>query len=326
MWRAGDQVGDFFIDRQLPLAGGRGVAFQATRGTDSAFLKLFLSPRVPKSGSSSLIAEKTKQADAFARRQHALYAAIKRAQISAPNLSVHLDFFAPPAPFEGSFACANAWLDLQDALHACSFSDRRADAATILAQVADALLALHGAGVVHGDVKLENVGVVAGADGWVAKVFDYDHGWLEGAPRPLEDFVFDQSYSPPESLAYAAGDKSQAKQLGSACDVYSFAHVCIELWAGARTGGSVDRASGLLRNLSVGPRLARLLEAALSSDHRRRCSLRDLHDALREGPSGSAAAESDTPPEPKAQKPETRSLFRWPRLPEGPLRRPRITD
>ena len=164
-----------------------------------------------------------------------------------------------------------------------------ADVVTIGAQVASALAAAHDAGVVHLDLKPDNVIVV---DAVVPRAVLVDFG-ISRTLGERGTGAGTRDYMAPEQLA--------AEPLGGAVDVYALGLVLYELVTGTRAfDGAHD---GVLRRLAhkppllvgVPPALASLIDACLSIRAADRPEMRVVERTLaREG--GAALMSSSTSP------------------------------
>jgi len=158
--------------------------------------------------------------------------------------------------------------------------------AAIGAQIAEALDALHGAGIVHGDVKPDNVVVLyeQGIAGWPRiKVIDFgvsrfldrlevDDGSIAGTP----------SYMPPEQWRGEPGPKSDVYSLG--CLLYEIATGTLPFSGPlpklmlAHVHEMPKRPSSHRPDLP--PELDRLIMRALAKDPAMRPGMRELRDCL----------------------------------------------
>jgi hypothetical protein len=164
------------------------------------------------------------------------------------------------------------------------------DVARIGATLCDALEHAHARGVIHRDVKPQNVMVVAepAAGAGFAKLTDFGVAHVSTLADPLTrtgDVV--------GTLAYMAPEQAEGERVTPACDVYSLALTLYEAWSGhtrVRAAGPAATARRLGRPL---PSLARArrdlpielcdaIDAALEPDPAQRPSLAELREALNE--------------------------------------------
>jgi serine/threonine-protein kinase len=95
------------------------------------------------------------------------------------------------------------------------------EALAILLELCDVLRAAHAAGVVHRDLKLDNVFVVRGGTRRV-KLIDWGVAFVMGEPDPFDGFVAG-------TLTYVAPEQIRGDALGPACDIYALAVLAYHL-------------------------------------------------------------------------------------------------
>jgi serine/threonine-protein kinase len=145
---------------------------------------------------------------------------------------------------------------------------------TIGAQVAAALAAAHAHGVVHLDLKPENV-LVAGADPATVKISDF------GVAALLSDA---DPGAPGGTPGYIAPEVLDGRAATGAADVYALGVLLTEIATGGRPG-------------TAGPvpaELAGLIQDCLATDPRARPSARSLAATLRSAAYTAASAEAGT--------------------------------
>ena len=121
-----------------------------------------------------------------------------------------------------------------------AYADRRRlglrDRAGLFVQLCEAVRHVHGRGLVHGDVKPDNVLVADDDEGRpVAKLVDFGVAarWRNGTAPPLPDRPFTYAYTAPEVVA--GGEPTPAS------DVFALGVVLHDLLGGAPPRGELDR-------------------------------------------------------------------------------------
>lgn len=182
-----------------------------------------------------------------------------------------------------------------------------ARAARIAADVAAGLEAAHAAGVVHRDVKPENVFLVHAADGReIVKVLDFGLSFLQG--QDAADPLLPRIVGTPE---YMAPEQAQGAAPAPSADVYSLGIVLYEMLAGrvpfqgpypAIAEKHVREPPPPLHRVHPGLLISRELDAivrkALVKDPRGRfASMAELREALLATPEAKASAPPAIQPE-----------------------------
>jgi serine/threonine-protein kinase len=202
-------------------------------------------------------------------------------------------------------------LDLADTL-ASARALLPSRAVRIAADAAAGLEAAHRAGVIHRDVKPENVFLVHAADGReIVKVLDFGVSYLLG--EDVEPGGGPVTGTP----EYMAPEQAQGAPPAPAADVYALGIVLYEMLAGrvpflggypAIAHQHVREPPPPLHRLHPGLLISRDLDAAvrkaLVKDPRARfASMAELRRALLETPEGREGAAPDAPGDPSAGRP-----------------------
>ena len=163
----------------------------------------------------------------------------------------------------------------------------RVDALELLIEVCDVLAAAHAAGVVHRDLKLDNVFVLEapGAGGRRTKLLDWGVARILGEPDPMRDMIAG-------TLAYVAPEQIRGEELAPAADVYSLAVLAYEVLLGEPPFASRSDYDLLRMHLGAAPpapmqlwpeiptELAATLLAMLAKDPAQRPPVTEVRRAL----------------------------------------------
>ena len=164
----------------------------------------------------------------------------------------------------------------------------RDTAVDLLLELCDALGAAHAAGVVHGDLKVDNVFMLdqPGAGGRSIKLLDWGIARIAGEEDPLRGIIAG-------TLTYVAPEQIRCDEITPAADVYALAVLAYRLLLG-EPPFTADSDLELIRRHLCGvppsprtrwPAIPRKLEATLlamlAKQPAMRPSLREVADALR---------------------------------------------
>lgn len=169
------------------------------------FIKQFLSPKYPENdtvSSAASIEKRKKKCVRFEQKKAALYKTIN--QHSDGNAVRIEEFFRVESKYYISMRKIEALEWDVDDIAALELESRR----YLCAVIAHAIAGLHRGGVVHADLKHDNILFMQTAAGYVtAKVIDFDSGFLESdPPTDGEEIVGDQVYFSPEACKTFMGE------------------------------------------------------------------------------------------------------------------------
>jgi serine/threonine protein kinase len=170
----------------------------------------------------------------------------------------------------------------------------------LVAQIADALDHAHQSGVVHCDVKPQNIIVT---DDGVPKLLDFG---IARRPRTAQETSDGEFIG---SLPYVAPEQARGEALDARTDVYALGAVLYELLTGSRPFSGVTAEESLRQRMTAPPPSPRaltpeisasleavVLKALATSPTDRYQTAGELRDALRASLSGMAMAEAVTQP------------------------------
>jgi serine/threonine protein kinase/Tol biopolymer transport system component len=128
----------------------------------------------------------------------------------------------------------------------------------IAAQIADALIAAHAAGVLHRDLKPGNIMI---SDGRIVKVLDFGLAKLMDPARPADEFDATRIYDHGRTqegmvvgtIAYMSPEQLEGKPLGPSTDTFSFGCVMYEMLSGQAPFGTSATVSTIAAVLSRTP-------------------------------------------------------------------------
>jgi serine/threonine-protein kinase len=209
----------------------------------------------------------------------------------------------------------------------------REDALELLLEICDVLGAAHAAGVVHRDLKLDNVFVleVPGAAGRRTKLLDWGVAHVLGEPDPMRGMIAG-------TLTYVAPEQVRGDAIDPAADIYSLAVLAYQVLLGAPPFASKDDLELLRMHLGAAPppparlwpdipgELAATLAAMLAKDPAQRPPVAEVRRVLERARAALAApapaAAGDPTPAPAALAPAPADARRaWMRRVRGWLAR-----
>lgn len=248
--------------------GGRCAWTFARKGSKSYFLKRFLKPKPLVSGSAQLGGPKSldrqrRRCEAFESRQNKLLAALDGKAASGGNLIAPIEFFE----------CDGCYYKVTEKIETrgLTFEDVQRlppeSQVIILRSVANSVRILHSIGVVHGDIKTDNILIRPRSDvPFTASLIDFDDSYFSGhPPLPPEEFVFDPPYASPEIFSFIeTPEPALGRRLTHSADVFALGVVFHEYLAGEKPNVLHDKGRYLGEAIGGGGSVQLSLPAAWS--------------------------------------------------------------
>lgn len=179
------------------------------------FIKQFMAPkykRIEDGISAKKVEASRKRCEAFREAQTALYNQIKEANTG--NIVAVDSFFS----FDSMFYAVTERVDISS-VSAEDVARMEHDRKMILLKVlTHSINSLHKHGVVHADLKPDNVLIKKTKMGYTLKLIDFDASFLESHPKRGEQICFDASFVAPETIT-AYNDESVS--LTSKIDIFA---------------------------------------------------------------------------------------------------------
>ncbi|MEV6908540.1 protein kinase [Amycolatopsis sp. NPDC051071] len=194
-------------------------AFARKEGADF-FVKEYLDPKRPRPDSMGTVSDKKRrlaECRRFELHHEKLSRLLRADHLHAGNIVLAKDFFAHGTRYYK----VTDRIDAADATPAeLSPEDRN----VLLHTLCESIALLHECGMVHGDLKPENVLLhrPEGSDLHIAKLIDFDDAYLSGEPPAADTIGGNPYYGAPEWLSYLRGDNGiRGEQLTTAVDLFA---------------------------------------------------------------------------------------------------------
>lgn len=237
-YKTGDLIADkYLVSRDFDSANGGqcqwGFALNIHDGNEY-FVKKFLSPVYPGEkapGSEKGKQKRRDQCEKFAIRQLLIQEALSACG-SGGSVVVMVDFFKYGDEHGEHFFKVCQKVDtssLSKQIHTLEAKKRL----FVMLTAAGALKILHYNGIVHLDLKPDNILIQEWEGRQVAKIIDFDSSILEGEAIAAEFLVGDPVYYSPEFAKHiATGGETHAPTKKS--DIFSLGLIFCEYWTGIR--------------------------------------------------------------------------------------------
>lgn len=219
--RQGQLVNGYLVVSKPTNAGaGKCLWAFAEKDGEEYFIKEFLDPKRPRPDGMGSPADKQRRLAACRRFEHhhrKVFTILRADHLHAGNLVLATDFFAD----------GTRYYKVTRRVHGTDIAPHTLTPELqiiLLRTLADSLRLLHGSGIVHGDLKPDNVLLhqPKRSDLYTAKLIDFDDAYPAGDP-PGRDLVGGNPlYGAPEWLRYLRGDTAVgAKELTQAVDMFA---------------------------------------------------------------------------------------------------------
>lgn len=237
-YKEGDVITDkYLVTRDFDSANGGqcqwGFALNIHDGNEY-FVKKFLSPVYPGEdapGSEKGKQKRRDQCEEFGRKQLAIQTALSACGAGG-SVVVMVDFFKYGDDYGEHFFKVCQKVDtssLSKEIHTLEPKKRL----FVMLTAAGALKILHSNGIIHLDLKPDNVLIKEWEGRQVAKIIDFDSSILEGESIAAEFLVGDPVYYSPEFAKHiATGGETPAPTKKS--DIFSLGLIFCQYWTGSR--------------------------------------------------------------------------------------------
>ncbi|MDR0863567.1 MAG: protein kinase [Candidatus Symbiothrix sp.] len=288
--RAGETINGYEILKNSIPAGGKGEISFAKKGGTEYFIKVFLDYKYPVDGapgSPKIKAEKRKKCERFEQHQKQLNDKIATKCAIGGNLVYAIDFFR----------CGTCYYKINEKIDIASLKPKDVSKFSkdkiliLLKTVTHSLKILHDLGIVHGDLKPDNIIIKKTATGgYTTKLIDFDDSYFSENPPDCTEIVGTPDYYSPELLDYIKNTgKSNKKDLTTKSDIFTLGVIFTEYFSGAKpsvneTYSSVAQSvadGNTVKVTSLSIKICDLLNAMMQNDREKRPTISQVFQTLK---------------------------------------------
>lgn len=231
----GDVINGYTILQDFIIAGGMSKISFALKGGKEYFIKEFLYPKYPlpeSPGSERIKEQKKKACDLFEKHHCDLNAKIASKVSLGGNLVFAVDFFR----YGPCYYKVTEKIDTES-LTCGDISRLSIENIILIARcVCHSLRILHSLGIVHGDLKPDNILIKRTSSAFSAKLIDFDDSFFSGEPPTSENLVGTPEYYSPEQAAYIMDEDGEfeGKNLTLKSDIFTLGIILCEYFTGCK--------------------------------------------------------------------------------------------
>ena len=280
------------------------VGFANGSDGEEYFIKRLLTPIYPADDaplSDELLRANRNRANKFFEKFSPIYERVRKGSGNDSACVPILDFFREDAFFYTTYKKINA--ESFSVSEISSFN--RKDKYKILLDVVLGLLPLHSLGVIHGDLKPDNILIQKKEDTWQVRLIDMNDCYKSGEPKEPGAVVGTPEYYSPELAEYNDYEiedwddedemdyvRKMAKTLTQKSDVFALGIIFCEFFSGTRPNITDGKTKSIYKAVAKDaiempsivkedPRLESLLLKMLDKDYKKRISLSAVGDELK---------------------------------------------
>jgi serine/threonine protein kinase len=233
--RKGEVINGYEVLMDSIPAGGKGEVSFAKKGGKEYFIKVFLAPKYPVDGapgSPKTKAEKKKKCEQFEQHQRQLNDKIAPKSGIGGNLIYAIDFFRSGT----CYYKINEKIDIASLKTKDVAKFPREKILILLKTVTHSLQILHDLGIVHGDLKPDNIIIKkTETGGYTTKLIDFDDSYFSENPPDYTEIVGTPDYYSPELLDYIKDTgKSKKSDLTPKSDIFTLGLIFTEYLLGTK--------------------------------------------------------------------------------------------